>query len=106
MRVRITAPDGTTISTTDTGTGPPVVLVGGSTYDAASMAGVAALLSDSHRCVAVDRRGRGGSGDGGSYSIEREYEDIAAVVEAAGTGVTLFGHSYGALCAVGAVRRG
>jgi pimeloyl-ACP methyl ester carboxylesterase len=105
-----TAPDGTVIATTTTGTGPPLVLVGGTTYDAASMAGVAAALADSFTCVAVDRRGRGGSGDGPAYAIEREYEDVAAVVAAVratlGGPVTLVGHSYGAFCSLGAIRLG
>jgi pimeloyl-ACP methyl ester carboxylesterase len=53
----------------------------------------------------VDRRGRGDSADGGSYAIEAEFEDVAAVVRAAGPGTLLFGHSYGALVAAGAAAR-
>jgi pimeloyl-ACP methyl ester carboxylesterase len=48
----------------------------------------------------MDRRGRGLSGDTAPYSIEREAEDIRAVVRHAGEHVTLLGHSYGALCAI------
>jgi pimeloyl-ACP methyl ester carboxylesterase len=54
---------------------------------------------------AIDRRGFGASGDGDGYAIEREFEDAAAVVDAiaARTGpVALWGHSYGAGCAMGA----
>jgi pimeloyl-ACP methyl ester carboxylesterase len=51
---------------------------------------------------AMDRRGRGGSGDAWSYAIEREFEDIAAVVDAIGEPVNLLGHSFGAVCALGA----
>jgi pimeloyl-ACP methyl ester carboxylesterase len=47
---------------------------------------------------AVDRRGRGGSGDATAYAIEREYQDIAAVVDSIRGPVNLLGHSYGALC--------
>jgi pimeloyl-ACP methyl ester carboxylesterase len=54
---------------------------------------------------AVDRRGRGDSGDGDGYSLELEFEDVAAVVRAAGDGAMLFGHSYGALVAAGAALR-
>jgi pimeloyl-ACP methyl ester carboxylesterase len=54
---------------------------------------------------AVDRRGRGDSGDGDGYSLELEFEDVAAVVGAAGDGAMLFGHSYGALVAAGAALR-
>jgi pimeloyl-ACP methyl ester carboxylesterase len=50
---------------------------------------------------AMDRRGHGESGDSASpYSAQREFEDVAAVVDAIGPGVHLFGHSYGAVCAL------
>jgi len=49
---------------------------------------------------AMDRRGRGRSGDSAHYSIRREADDIAAVVRAAGKQVALLGHSYGALCSL------
>ena len=49
---------------------------------------------------AVDRRGRGGSGDGQGYAIEREFEDVAAVIDSIGEPVNLLGHSYGALLAL------
>jgi pimeloyl-ACP methyl ester carboxylesterase len=52
---------------------------------------------------AVDRRGRGGSGDSEDYAIEREVEDIAAVVDSLGEPAILLGHSYGALCALEAL---
>lgn len=56
---------------------------------------------------AIDRRGRGASGDGPDYSLDRESEDVAAVVDAvarsAGSLVDLYGHSYGGLCAFGAM---
>ena len=50
--------------------------------------------------VTIDRRGRGASGDGPSYAIEREYEDIVAVAEAFGEFVNLLGHSFGGLLAL------
>jgi pimeloyl-ACP methyl ester carboxylesterase len=52
----------------------------------------------------MDRRGRGGSGDAPSYTVEREFEDVAAVVDSLGRGVHLVGQSYGALCALEAAR--
>jgi pimeloyl-ACP methyl ester carboxylesterase len=55
--------------------------------------------------LAIDRRGRGRSGDGGVYALEREYEDVVAVVEWAGGEVNLLGHSYGGVCAVEAALR-
>jgi pimeloyl-ACP methyl ester carboxylesterase len=48
----------------------------------------------------IDRRGRGHSGDANGYAIEREYEDVAAVVESAGEAVNVLGHSYGGICAL------
>jgi pimeloyl-ACP methyl ester carboxylesterase len=63
------------------------------------------LLEPRFTVWALDRRGRGDSGDVEGYSIEAEFEDVAAVVRAAGDGALLFGHSYGALVAAGAARR-
>jgi pimeloyl-ACP methyl ester carboxylesterase len=70
---------------------------------------VAKLLAPRYTCYAMDRRGRARSGNGRApYSLEREYEDIAAVMaEAAQSGpiAALIGHSYGAVCALGAALR-
>jgi pimeloyl-ACP methyl ester carboxylesterase len=53
----------------------------------------------------MDRRGCGASGDSAEYAIEREFEDVAAVVNALDAPVLLFGHSYGAICALEAAMR-
>jgi pimeloyl-ACP methyl ester carboxylesterase len=67
---------------------------------------VAKLLANRYTCFAIDRRGRGKSGVGNSsYSIEREYEDIEAVLAAAGPGAVLAGHSFGAVCSLGVALR-
>lgn len=68
---------------------------------------VRAHLEGRFEVWAVDRRGRGDSGDADrdSYSVELEFEDVAEVVRAAGDGAVLFGHSYGGLVAAGAARR-
>jgi pimeloyl-ACP methyl ester carboxylesterase len=50
----------------------------------------------------MDRRGRGRSGDGPIYAIEREYEDITAIIDSIGAPAHLLGHSFGANCALGA----
>jgi pimeloyl-ACP methyl ester carboxylesterase len=63
------------------------------------------MLEQRFTVYAVDRRGRGQSGDSPVYSIEREYEDIAAVVESIREPVNLLGHSYGALCSLEAALR-
>ena len=52
--------------------------------------------------IALDRRGRGDSGDRDGYALEREFDDVAAVMRDAGEGTFLFGHSYGGLVAAGA----
>lgn len=62
--------------------------------------GVAEALADSHTCSVMDRRGRGRSGDGDDYAFDREIEDIAAVLEAAGPDASLLGHSSGAIYAL------
>lgn len=49
---------------------------------------------------AVDRRGRGGSGDSPGYDLQREAEDLAAVAECIAEPVNVLGHSYGGLCAL------
>jgi pimeloyl-ACP methyl ester carboxylesterase len=98
--------DGTSIAVYLTGEGPPLLLVHGATADHTTWRSVGPALEDRFRLLAMDRRGRGGSGDGPAYSIEREYEDVAAVADAAadnaGVPVDVVGHSYGGRCALGA----
>ena len=98
--------DGTPIAVFSAGTGPPLVLVHGATADHTTWRTSGPLLAARHAIHAVDRRGRGASGDGGDYAIEREYEDLAAVVEsvaADGDGrVDVVGHSYGGRIGLGA----
>jgi hypothetical protein len=79
------------------GEGPPVVLISGGSVDRSSNAGLAAELAGSgFTAYNYDRRGRGDSGDTQPYAIEREVEDIAAVIEAAGGRAHLYGSSSGA----------
>lgn len=92
--------DGTSIAYWRSGSGPPLVLVHGTTADHTRWAGVLPELERHFTVYAVDRRGRGGSGDGAAYTIEREFEDVAAVIEAIGEPVSLLGHSYGAICSL------
>jgi len=56
-------------------------------------------------CHVIDRRGRGRSGDAREHSLDRECEDIEAVLAGAGSGAHLLGHSYGGICALEAARR-
>jgi pimeloyl-ACP methyl ester carboxylesterase len=101
----VVSADGTRIAFERTGEGPPLVLVHGSTADHTRWPSVLPELNRHFTVLAVDRRGRGQSGDADPYSIEQEYDDIAAVVVAAGADVSLLGHSFGALCAMEAALR-
>ena len=92
--------DGTAIAYEEVGAGPPLVLVHGSVSDRTYWAPVVPALAERFTVMSIDRRGRGDSGDAPSYAVEREAEDIAAVVDAVGEPVHLVGHSYGGLCAL------
>jgi pimeloyl-ACP methyl ester carboxylesterase len=97
--------DGTRIGWREAGSGPPIVLVHGAPADHTRWETFAPSLLDRFRLCLVDRRGRGLSDDGAAYSIASEYDDIAAVAEALGGGVTVLGHSYGGTVALGAATR-
>ncbi len=92
--------DGTPIAVWRSGDGPPLVLVHGATADHSRWAPVLPALQRRFTVLALDRRGRGSSGDASRYAIEREFEDVAAVVESAGEHVSVLGHSYGGVCAL------
>jgi pimeloyl-ACP methyl ester carboxylesterase len=100
----VEAPDGVRIACEVSGEGPPLVLVHGAGSARWSFDAVRPHLEGRFTVIAVDRRGRGDSTDGDGYSLEREYEDVAAVVRDAGEGALLAGHSYGGLVAAGAAR--
>ncbi len=97
--------DGTPIAVWVEGNGPALVMVHGSLQDHTASGALVDALSRSTTTFSMDRRGFGASGDSPSYSIEREFEDVAAVVDAAadraGGPVGLWGHSWGAGCAMG-----
>lgn len=97
----VTSADGTRIAFWRSGSGPPLLLVHGATYDhMTAWRFVIPGLARRFTVYAIDRRGRGGSGDAPPYELRREAEDVAAVTEAIGEPVNLLGHSYGALCAL------
>jgi pimeloyl-ACP methyl ester carboxylesterase len=91
------------------GEGPALVLVHGSMCDHTALDGLVAELRRDFATFAMDRRGFGSSPDTDDYSAEREFDDVAAVVDAVaerdGGPVVLFGHSWGASCAIGAALR-
>ena len=97
---QIASEDGTPIAFWRSGSGPPLVLVHGAAADHTRWDPVVPALEERFTVLAVDRRGHGQSGDAEEYAIEREYEDLAAVVEAAGENVDVVGHSHGGVCAV------
>jgi pimeloyl-ACP methyl ester carboxylesterase len=107
--IRVAAPDGTEIAVFVSGAGRPLVVVPGTTSDHTTWRTVLPLLEPHAAVHAVDRRGRGASGDTADYSLDKEYADVAAVVDAAavayGGPVDLLGHSYGGNVAFGAATR-
>lgn len=94
--------DGIAIAYWRGGAGPPLVLVHGTTGNHLSFRFVQPLLEEHFTVYAIDRRGRGESGDTAEYAIEREFEDLATLVDSLGEPANLLGHSYGATCALGA----
>jgi pimeloyl-ACP methyl ester carboxylesterase len=97
---RVTSKDGTTIAFDRLGSGPPVVLVCGGSVDRTADAAIAQELASDFTVFNYDRRGRGDSGDTLPYAIDREVEDIEAVIEAAGGSAFLWGSSSGAVLAL------
>jgi pimeloyl-ACP methyl ester carboxylesterase len=100
--------DGTRIAYEQSGDGPPVILVDGALCSRAMgpMASLATLLNERFTVFRYDRRGRGESGDTQPYAVEREVEDIAALIDAAGAPVCIYGASSGAALALEAANRG
>jgi pimeloyl-ACP methyl ester carboxylesterase len=96
----VTSKDGTTIAFERLGSGPPVVLVCGGSVDRTADAAIAQELASHFTVFNYDRRSRGDSGDTLPYAIEREVEDIDAVIGAAGGSAFLWGSSSGAVLAL------
>jgi pimeloyl-ACP methyl ester carboxylesterase len=103
---RVVSRDGTEIAYWTSGHGPPLVVVHGTTADHTRWRPLLPHLEPHATVHAMDRRGRGASGDGSDYELAREFEDVAAVVDAvaevSGSAVDVLGHSHGGLCAFGA----
>jgi pimeloyl-ACP methyl ester carboxylesterase len=99
--------DGTKIAYDRTGEGPVVILVSGA-LGVRSFPGtvrLAELLSERFTVINYDRRGRGDSGDSPEYAVEREIEDIGALIDTAGGSAYLYGVSSGAILALEAADR-
>jgi pimeloyl-ACP methyl ester carboxylesterase len=102
----VTSRDGTKIALDILGAGPPVIFVGGALADRSAGAPLAAALARNFTVFNYDRRGRGDSGDTPPYAVEREVEDIAALIPEAGGTAFLLGGSSGAVLALDAAASG
>ncbi|MEV2217205.1 alpha/beta hydrolase [Streptomyces sp. NPDC050997] len=98
--------DGTPVAYERTGQGPAVVLVSGAMSTGGTMRPLAAALSDRFDVVVYDRRGRGESGDKAPYAVDREVEDLAALIELLGGEAALYGVSSGGALALHAAASG
>jgi pimeloyl-ACP methyl ester carboxylesterase len=109
-RHHITGADGVDIGLLTAGSGPGLLLVHGGMGTIESWRGVWDALTRHRRVTAMDRRGRGSSGDGSSYALDREFADVAAVAAALAAGqggpVDVAGYSIGGTCVLGAAALG
>jgi pimeloyl-ACP methyl ester carboxylesterase len=104
MTSNVTSKDGTTIAFDRSGEGPSIILVGGALADRSAAAELAARLAPRLTVIAFDRRGRGDSGDTAPYAVDREVEDIEALLLAVGGQAFVLGHSSGAVLALESAR--
>lgn len=102
MMATLKSKDGTTIAFDKQGGGPALILVDGAmtTRSSGSKPELARLLSQYFSVYSYDRRGRGDSGDTKPYSVQREIEDIDALIDEAGGSAFLYGHSSGGCLAL------
>lgn len=105
MRTALSA-DGTKIAFDQAGQGPPVILVVGAFNDRSTGAPLGKALESQLTVLNYDRRGRGASGDTQPYAIEREVEDLDALIREAGGAARVFGYSSGAILALEAAASG
>ncbi len=100
MTETVTSADGTTIAYDRTGSGPALVLVVGAFCTRQTTKALSPMLTEHFTVYEYDRRGRDQSGDTAPYAVEREVEDLAAVIDAAGGNAAVYGHSSGAVLAL------
>ncbi|MFF7530931.1 alpha/beta fold hydrolase [Streptomyces bobili] len=98
--------DGTSLAYARAGQGPAVILVSGAMSTGGTVAPLAGLLAPHFTAFWYDRRGRGESGDTAPYAVQREVEDLAALIEAAGGEAALYGVSSGGALALEAAAAG
>ena len=97
---KATSKDGTLIAFDRSGQGPALILIGGALSDRSGGAPLAELLAPRFTVFSYDRRGRGDSGDTAPYAVEREVEDIEALIDEAGGAAFVYGKSSGAVLAL------
>jgi pimeloyl-ACP methyl ester carboxylesterase len=103
----VTSADGTRIALEQTGSGAPVILVGGAFNDRSTVAALAATLAPDFTAITYDRRSRGDSTNNDrDFDVNREFDDLAAVIEQADGTASVFGHSSGGVLAIEAALRG
>lgn len=98
----VTSADGTRIAYETEGDGPPLILLHGGSATRHSWGALRPQLADDFRLIVPDRRGRGESDDGTEYALDREVDDLRALIDAVDGDVSVFGHSFGGLVALAA----
>jgi len=101
----VVSADGTPITYTQQGDGPPLLLVHGIVSNHRMLSGLARRLVTSFTVLTIDRRGRGQSGPIGASGLDAQLDDLLAVADAVGEPCHVFGHSLGAWIALGAAAR-
>jgi pimeloyl-ACP methyl ester carboxylesterase len=103
MMYKVKSSDGTAIAVYRSGQGAPLVLIHGSSSGFRRWASVLPMLEEQFTVYRMERRGRGESGDTEDYTINKEIEDITAVLQSISGRVNVLAHSYGAICTLEAV---
>ncbi|WP_248964569.1 alpha/beta fold hydrolase [Sphaerisporangium perillae] len=102
----VTSQDGTRIAYDSIGSGPAVIVIGGGPVDRTAESPLAALLAEHFTIYSYDRRGRGETVDTAAYSVDREFDDLQALITEAGGSAMVYGTSGGAMIAIQAAARG
>ncbi len=102
---KVVSADGASIAIERIGQGKPLLAIHGAASSRKRWFLTASALAEGRQLILMERRARGDSTDGGPYSIEREYDDVVAVVAHIGEPLDILAHSYGALLTLGAAPR-
>jgi pimeloyl-ACP methyl ester carboxylesterase len=102
---KVPSTGGASIAIERTGQGKPLLVIHGTASSRQRWFLTAAALGEGRELILMDRRGRGDSTDGTTYSIEQEFDDVAAVVAHIGKPLDILAHSYGAMITLGTALR-